>query len=335
MLKYCRRKIIIILLSFIVLSGALFLTAIHSVSDKLSKTTRVEANILLVEGWLSWDALDMAYDEFTNNEYDHIVTTGIDFILHEYYLVSMNGYLIFYPPKMISPNNEIRSHSIEIDAYGELGGENSSQFNVFINDSLISDFSADRSKRKYMVKWLGKLTDIDSIIIQFVNDEIGDYGDRNLYVKGITIDNYMTIPYQGYSEYDISELDGKRRIVNNYNSSAQLARRHLVSMGLDSSEVIAIPGERVRLNRTLSSVLAFRDWLKISGIEVKGINIVTIGTHAKRTWMTYNKILDKKYNIGIIALPDNKARDSRTYRVLNTIREVIGIIYYWFILLPY
>ena len=89
------------------------------------------------------------------------------------------------------------------------------------------------------------------------------------------------------------------------------------------------------MNRTLTSALAFRDWLKKTDIEVKGINIVTLGTHAERTLMIYNKILDKKYEIGIISLPDYREKHSRSYKVLKTIRESLGIIYYWFVLLVY
>jgi hypothetical protein len=250
-------------------------------------------------------------------------------------MVYSNGYLVFYPKKKISGDNEVHAHVIEIDAYSELGGKNSARFNVFVNDSLVADFLAVKKKRKYAIAWEGKLTDIDSIMVQFVNDGVGDYGDRNLYVKEIIIDKEITIPYLNNSEYDLSGLDGKNRIVNNFNSYAQLARNTLSSMGLDSSLVIAVPGKRVRINRTLTSALAFRDWLKTTDINIKGINIISMGTHARRTWMTYHKILNGKYNIGIISLPDDEERNSRKYKVFKTLRETIGIIYYWFILIPY
>jgi len=328
-----KKGLITILVFFLILLSIIFLSLIYSLSDHLSKTARVKANILLVEGWVPPYAIEMAYNEFHNNGYSHIITTGLK--SPEYYMVAMNGYLIFYPQKIISHDNEIEEHKIEVDAFCTLGGENSARFNVFVNDSLISDFSADKKKRKYMVNWEGKLTDIDSVMVQFVNDGVGDYGDRNLFIRGIIIDNKISIPYQYNSEYDISKLDGKRRIVNNYSSFAQLARNRLISLGLDSSLIDIIPGKRVRINRTLTSGLAFRDWLKTSDIEVKGINIVTIGTHARRTYMIYNKILDKKYDIGVISLPDYKAHYSRRYKVLKTLREIIEIVYYWFILIPY
>jgi hypothetical protein len=164
---------------------------------------------------------------------------------------------------------------------------------------------------------------------------VDEHGDLNLFVKDIVIDNTITIPYLRNSEYDMGRLDGQRRLVNNFNSVAERARNWLLSKGIDSSLVIAVPGEKVSINRTLTSALAFRDWLRKTNINVKGINIVSSGTHARRTWMTYNRILDEKYKIGIISIPDYRNGYSRVGRVLKTLRETAGIIYYWFILMPY
>ena len=205
------------MLLLFVLSGIVTLPIIYSVSSRLSKTNRVEANILIVEGWLPPYAIELAYNECIKNSYEQVITTGIR--ISGYHEVSVNG-------------------------------------------------------------------------------------------------------YTGYNTNDIS-------------SHADLAANKLISLGLDSSLVLAVPGKKVSINRTLSSALAFRDWLKTSDIKVKGINIITMGTHARRTWMTYNKILDKNHNIGIISLPDYRERSSRKYKVLKTLRESAGLFYYWFLLLPY
>jgi hypothetical protein len=329
-----RKKLLItgILLLFVV-TGMVSLPIIYSVSSRLSKTNRVEANVLIVEGWLPPYAIELAYDEYIRNSYDHVITTGIR--ISGYYEVSMNGYLIFYTRDILKSSDKTGNHIIEIEAFGEADETECAHFNVFVNDSVVADFFADEVKRKYSTRWNGRLTDIDSVTVQFDNDRHTDSGDINLYVKEIIIDNKINIAYQYNSEYDIGEIDGKKRLINNFGSHAELARNKLISLGLDSSLVLAVPGENVWINRTLSSALAYRDWLETSEIEVKGINIVTMGTHARRTWMTYNKILDKKYQIGIISLPDYREHHSKKYKVLKTLRESLGLLYYWFLLLPY
>lgn len=335
MIKKRSNKILITVFIFIIfLSGVLLLPVIYTLSDQLSTTTRVDANILLVEGWLPPYAMKMTYSEFKKNGYDHIVTTGLK-STSEYFNVFPNGSLIFYTYKKRPIDTRTTKHTIEIKAYSSLSGENGAHFNILANDSIIGHFFANKKKRNYLVAWNGQLSEIDSISVQFINDRVGDFGDRNLFVKEIIFDHKVSILYQNNSIYTIPEPKGNIRLKNNYNSFAELAKNNLLAIGIDSSLVVSIPGKKVTINRTLTSALAFRDWLKTSDIEVKGINIVTLGTHAKRTWMIYNKILDKKYDIGIISIQDYREQHSKRYKVLKTIRETIGIIYYWFILIPY
>lgn len=327
------KKLLSILLVLFVTCTIIILFITNSFTNYLSKSQKVNSNILLVEGWLPPYAIEMAYNEFIHNDYVQIITTGLK--ISDYYLIGMNGYLIFYPKDKTLQDNAISQHLIEVHAYSELGGENSAQFNVFINDSQIAGFTAGKRSRKFGISWMGRLTDIDSIMVQFVNDGVGSYGDKNLYVKEIIIDNKISIPYQNHSVYDILMPNGKYRIVNNFTSYAQLARNRLIVLGIDSSKIKAISGNRVKINRTLTSALAFRDWLQSSDINVKGINIVSIGTHARRTWMTYNRILKGNYEIGVISLPDYRELHSRKYKILKTFRETFALFYYWIILIPY
>jgi hypothetical protein len=332
-----RKRIIIILCVTLIVTLAVFLLfkpAFNYISGYLSKSEPARADILLVEGWLPDYALKLANDEFQNQEYKHIITTGID-SYEPYYNVYGNGNLIFYTRNKLSGKTDKGPHSIEVDAFGSLEGENKAHFNVFVNDSLAGNFFAEKQKKMYEINWGGNLNDIDSISIQFTNDEMGDYGDRNLFVKGIRIDHKQSIHYLNNTVYELKKAYGMGRIVNNVISTAVLARNRLISLGIDSSVITAVPAKRVWVNRTLTSALAFRDWLQTGNSDFQGINIISVGTHARRTWMTYNKILNEKYKIGIISLPDNTNQKSTARKALKTIRETLGIIYYWVILLPY
>jgi hypothetical protein len=331
-----RRRLIILIfiITTIILLGSFFNPAFNYLTIYLSKSEKVNANILLVEGWLPEAAIELASTEFKTNRYDYIITTGLKSDA-DYYELTMDGYLIFYPGDRFSKSTESGIHTISVSAYSELGGINCAHFNLFINDSLVSDFIVHKKKQEYSIKWAGQLTKIDSIVVQFDNDAVGRFGDRNIYVKDVTIDNSIKIPYLNNSEYDISDLDGQRRIANDYNSIAEYAAKRLFSMGIDSALIYAIPCERTNINRTLTSAIAVGDWLKNSDIKVEGINIISAGTHSRRTWMAYSKILDKSYKIGIISLPDYRYSRSSKIKFIKTLRETIAIVYYWLILIPY
>jgi len=325
---------IIVLISVLILGYVILKPAFNYLSGYLSKSEQVSANVLIVEGWLPDYALEMAYKEFRENKYDNIITTGIK-STSEYFNLAEDGFLIFYPKNSLSGINYTGSHSIDVEAFSELGGENRAHFNLYINDSLAADFFAEKRKKVFSINWNGDLKEIDSIMVEFTNDFMGDFGDRNLFIKDIKIDNKIPIPFLNNSVYEVTYPDGKRRIINNYISNAELAKKRLVILGMDSSLITAVSGDKVRINRTLTSALAFRDWLKTADINIKGIKIISLGTHARRTWMTYNRVLNEKYKIGIISLPDYKYNRSKIVRFLKTIRETLGIIYYWFILIPY
>jgi hypothetical protein len=332
-----KNKVLIILICFIAILAFRYILvrpAFNYLAGYLSKSDQVKSNILVVEGWLPEYALEMAYDEYNRDGYDYVVTTGLKYS-SEYYPLYRNGYLIFHTKDKLKNVNNSEKHVIEINAYSDLGGKHAAHFNFFVNNLCIADFNAEKHQQFFPVSWSGSLNDIDSVMVQFTNDEIGSFGDVNLYVKEIIIDHKLKIPYQNNSEYNIGVLTDRKRVITNFNSYAEFAKNRLLSMGIASSQIISIPCDRVRINRTLTSALAFRDWLKTTNIDVKGINIMSMGTHARRTWMTYNKILDEKYKIGIISLPDYGFGQSRIRKKLKMLRETVAIIYYWFILIPY
>jgi hypothetical protein len=332
-----RKRLIISLLIFIALIIIGYLSvkpAFNYISGYLSKTEHVKANILIVEGWLPRDALKMAYNEFEKNGYDLIVTTGLKFS-PDYYRFPADGFMIFYPIDRNTFKNDIRNHLIEVDAYSEMDGVYTSHFNMFVNDSRIGGTFVEMSKRNYPFYWEGSLNEIDSLKIQFDNDRVDENGDNNLYIRQIIIDKRFSIPYLYNVDYDSAKTNARRIVINSIDSNAELARKRLIELGIDSSVIKAVSAKKVRVNRTLTSALAFRDWLQGKNIDVKGINILSMGTHARRTWMSYNKILDEKYKIGVISLPDEDYNNSPVRKTIKTIRETLGIIYYWIILIPY
>jgi len=291
--------------------------------------------MLVVEGWLPDYALQKVVEEIQNTSYDLIVTTGIKSSELDYCLIGMDGYLIFYPqiPSDLEKGNVY--HTLEVVAKSEMGDKYSCHINLFVNDVKVADLNIDNKSSSYKVSWYGNINNIDSIIVNFDNDMVDEDGDRNLYVKEIIIDKTLKIPYQFNSVYDIGNIDNKDRIVNDYESIAEFARIRLTLSGIDSSKVIPVPSKRIRFNRTLSSVLAFRDWLYLSKPKTTKINIITLGIHSRRTWMTYNSVLKKSWTVGIIAIPNSAIPDSEKPSSRRIYLEAIQLIYYWIILFPF
>jgi hypothetical protein len=317
------------------LLSALYITASSDLPRFLSESHKVEANMLIIEGWLPEAAIEMIKSEVQNDKYDLILTAGIQSPELDFSMVAMNGYLIFYPAFLKTAGEDTADHLIEVTAKSKMGGIYKSHFNFYVNDSLVADFNADEKPRKFGIKWTGPLKDIDSIAFQFTNDMVDENGDRNLYVKEITIDNQLTIPYQYNSVFDIGLIGGTDRIVNDYQSHPQIIRNKLIAGGIDSSSVVAITGKRTGINRTLVSALAVRKWLRSTKPDVTGINVVSMGIHSRRTWLTYRKVLGKSSRTGIISLPGHATSENENSEVPGTLGETLDLVYYHIILLPY
>jgi hypothetical protein len=332
-----KKKIIVglIILVFPGLIFAILQLNKTGLANYLEKSHPVEADMLIIESWLPDSAIAMSMSEIRKDDYDFIVTTGIESSELDFCMVAMNGYLIFYPNFKSGTGKETGNHSIEVLAHSKMGGKYCSHFNFYVNDSLLTDFNADEEPGKYKVIWEKPLTEIDSLMIEFTNDYFDDQGDRNLYIKEIIIDSDITIPYQFNSVFDIGLLGGNDRNINNYRSHPEIIRNKLIKYGIDSSKIVAVTGKKTNVNRTLTGALAFRDWLKTSGQQVKGINIITMGIHSRRTWLTYKRLLDRSINIGIISLPESENPELEKSEFVRTITETLDLIYYWIITIPY
>jgi hypothetical protein len=332
-----RRILIALVIVPFITAGLLIFIFIcqDSIVNYLSSTHKIKADILLYEGWLPETAVEVAINEFKTNDYNLIITTGLKSDDLDFCMVPMNGYLIFYPASDLFKDEQIRIHLIEILAHSKMGGKYSSHFNFYVNDSLTAEFIADEKERKYSIKWTGALKDIDSVMVHFDDDYLDEGGDKNLYVKEIIIDNNIIIPYKFNSVYDVGRLGGTNRIINDYDTHGELSRNIIIRNGINSSSVVAVTGGRANINRTIKSALAFRNWLKTYDDKSDEINIISMGIHSRRTLVTYKSILGKKVKIGIISLPESEKPGIRKLKYLDILTEVLNLVYYRIILLPY
>ncbi len=72
-------------------------------------------------------------------------------------MVAMNGYLIFYPGPILENEDESSHIRLKYVAHSKMGGKYNAHFNLYVNDSLIADFSADEKPGKYGIHWKGSL----------------------------------------------------------------------------------------------------------------------------------------------------------------------------------
>ena len=114
-------------------------------------------------------------------------------------------------------------------------------------------------------------------------------------------------------------------------SYAVLAANRLKALGVEPQSMIALSGPDVAHHHTYSSALTVRDWLKQSETSIKGINVFTLGPHARKSLVLFTRALGSAYPVGVIAGTDHDYDPKRwwlsTRGIYIIARKTVGYIY--------
>jgi hypothetical protein len=125
--------------------------------------------------------------------------------------------------------------------------------------------------------------------------------------------------------------------LSNYKTYAELGTATLLALGLSTNLVQPVPGPKVRQDRTYASAVAFKKWVDEHGIQLTRVNVLTVGPHARRSRLLFQKSLGN-VPIGVIAVaePDYNARhwwrSSQGFRIVTS--EAIAYLYARFLFRP-
>jgi hypothetical protein len=98
----------------------------------------------------------------------------------------------------------------------------------------------------------------------------------------------------------------------------------LIQYGVPKEKETTLEPIVVQKDRTYHSALAAREWLAQQHLDVKSINVATLGPHARRSRLLYEKAFDGNVQIGIIAFTNIEYDPAHWWRTSEGVREVIG-----------
>jgi hypothetical protein len=115
-----------------------------------------------------------------------------------------------------------------------------------------------------------------------------------------------------------------------YHTAAERAADYLTARGLPASAVVAVPSPASKQDRTFSGAVTVREWAKRSGIEVRAIDVFSLGAHARRSRLLYEKAFGPEVKVGALAARHEYA-DETWWRSAEGAREVLdqAIAYLW------
>ena len=107
-------------------------------------------------------------------------------------------------------------------------------------------------------------------------------------------------------------------------TAAYLGATRLKDAGVSENVIQRVPSLTRDRDRTYSSAIALRDWLRDQDLSVRGLNVVTVGVHARRTQLLYQMAFGDSVMVGIISVPDDDYPAARWWRYSNGVRNVIS-----------
>ena len=117
--------------------------------------------------------------------------------------------------------------------------------------------------------------------------------------------------------------------INDFNTSASVGAELLVKNGLDANRLVMTPSHIAGRDRTYSSAVALRDWLRDHLAGVKSFNVLTEDVHARRTQLLFQKAFGREVSVGVVAVPDPDYEPAHWWRYSEGVRQILaeGIAY--------
>ncbi len=112
--------------------------------------------------------------------------------------------------------------------------------------------------------------------------------------------------------------------LSEYKTTADLSTATLLKLGLNTNSVQPVPARFVRRDRTYASAVALKKCFEANGTVPSKVNLLTVGPHARRSRLMFEKAFGKGVTIGVTALPVRDYEPARWYRSSQGFRVVTG-----------
>jgi hypothetical protein len=315
---------ILAILIFLITAGVFFKLFRSDLVDFLSMNKPLEAEKLVIEGWISDRSLDAGIEEFYRNDYDGIIVTGTG--LDPWVLMPTEDYLEFsFPEKkvLLDPGDEIGISLKSTDLDGVYA-----EYSLFLNDSIVNTGTTGGDWKEYIYR-IDDSTALRSVSISFNNDSFRGEEDINLYIGDLRIGDSIINPRSENSYYYHRKDKADIRSLN-IQSVADLAAISLEEKGISRNKIVSLPSPHTKKNRTYSSALSLRDW--VDSTEYSGnVNILSENIHARRTHLLYSYALEGSgVHAGAISIGGTNDDAEQNIKITekSIVRELLGYLYY-------
>ena len=151
--------------------------------------------------------------------------------------------------------------------------------------------------------------------LQAAADRFRSGGYRRLVTTGgpLSEDSYFAACFAGFRTY------------------ADVSAAFLKEMGVEGDRISTVATPGVVRNRTYASAVALRKYLQETIPTATGVDVFTLGPHARRTWLLFDMALGRQVRVGVIHAAYRGYDPHRWWAsssgVKRTVTEALGYLY--------
>ena len=116
-------------------------------------------------------------------------------------------------------------------------------------------------------------------------------------------------------------------------SDAEIARRSLLQNGVPPEKVVFAQAPDAEASRTFSAAVTAKQVLDEKGLLPKAVTVYTMGAHARRSRLVYQKVFGSKVPVGVISWkpPGSESEPwwRNSSRAADFVKETVGCIWEW------
>lgn len=121
---------------------------------------------------------------------------------------------------------------------------------------------------------------------------------------------------------------------SHYKTMAEFTGATFIKLGFNQDVLKVIPGGDIKRDRTYNSALSLKSWMLETDENTKHIDVLAVGSHARRSRLLFRKAFDNEIDVGVISVKDPSYEPSQWWKSSIGSRAIISeTIAYLYVLL--
>lgn len=104
----------------------------------------------------------------------------------------------------------------------------------------------------------------------------------------------------------------------------RMAMQRILRFGGKVDRVRVVESTAPTRDRTYSSAVAVREWMKSEEVHVSKIDVLTKGAHARRSRLLFQEAMGPQVKVGILSIPDREYDAAHWWRYSEGVKEVLS-----------